>query len=264
MNSAASSKEVLTRPTPGAHFVQIYQDSNTLIDAVCHFASDQLQPTEAIVIIATESHREAIEASLLKFGIALEVAIQRGQYNFIDAESLLASFMDNGDFDADKAESVLRQIIEKVCQGYQTIRAFGEMVDVLWQRDDKENAKALEKLWNKLLKEYPVSLLCAYRMDNLHPGPYPHDIECLCGSHTHFLPSQDFTLLDRALAKATENVMGVSLSGMMDSIGRFKHPTTSMPAAQASLLYISKTMPITTEFILLQLRKHLSTTQESI
>lgn len=261
MNSALSNKEVLTNPEPGTHFVQIYQDGETLVEAVSHFVIDQLQPTEAIVIIATESHREAIESSLVNQGVALEDAINRGQFNFIEADSLLDSFMTGGVFDADKAETILRQIIDKVRQGYVTIRAFGEMVDILWQRDDKENAKALEKLWNKLLKEYPVSLLCAYRMDNLHPASYPHDIECLCGSHTHFLPSQDFAVLDRALAKAAENVMGVSLSGMMDSIGRFKHPTTNMPAAQASLLYISKTMPITTEFILHQLRKHLSTTQ---
>lgn len=259
MDNVTSNKEVLTKPTAGAHFVQVYQDSKTLVDAVCHFVSDQLQPEEAIIIIATHSHRKAIQRNLLALGVPLDEGMQRGQYNFFDADVLLTAFVEDGEFDIGKAESMLGEILENVRKRYQSIRAFGEIVDLQWQRGDKDNAKALERLWGKLINQHSASLLCAYRVDNLAPASYPHDIECLCATHTHFLPSQDFGLLDSALAKATENVMGVSLSGMMNSIGKFRHPTTSMPAAQASLLYISKTMPITTEFILHQLRKQLST-----
>lgn len=258
MNSVTSNKEALTKPIAGAHFVQVYQDSKTLVDAVCHFVSDQLQPEEAVVIIVTASHREAIQAHLQALGVPLDLGIERGQYTFLDAELLLAAFMEDGEFDVNKAEIMLGGVLENVRKGYQSIRAFGEIVDLQWQRGDKDNAQILERLWGKLINQYSASLLCAYRVDNLHPGSYPHDIECLCATHTHFLPSQDFNLLESALAKATENVLGVSLSGMMNSIGKFRHPTTSMPAAQASLLYISKTMPITTEFILHQLRKQLS------
>ncbi|HEU4708153.1 MAG TPA: MEDS domain-containing protein [Methylophilaceae bacterium] len=240
------------------HQVQIYQNDETLVEAVCHFASYQLQPTEAVIIVVTDTHLAAIEARLTAQGIDLERAMRNAQYNFIDAELLIASLTGSGEFDFARAESDFRKLLEGLLQAYRHVRVYGETVDLLWQRGEKQNAKALEALWNRLLERYSLSVLCTYRMDNLDPAAYNGDIECLCSTHTHFLPSQDPALLEQALAVASENVMGVSLTGMMKSIAKFPHPTTIMPASQASLLYISKTMPVTTEVILNQVRAHLA------
>lgn len=250
MENVTSHNVTQANPFSRTHYVQVYQDNKTLVDAICRFATEQLQPTEAVVIIATTRHRQAIQALLAAAGIPLEEATLSGQFNFFDAETLLASCTEDGQFDTETAHDFIEDVLKRLQQHYRRVRVFGETVDLLWQRGDKENATALEKLWNKFLRKYDLSVLCAYHMDNLNPAHYPSDIECLCSTHTHFLPSQETHLLDQALAKATEYVMGVSLSGMMDSIGKFRHPTTDMPAAQASLLYISKTMPITTELIL--------------
>src|SRR3546814_10215771 len=149
------------------------------------------------------------------------------------------------------------RLLAQVSPEYESARVYCESVNILWQRNEKQAATALEKYWNSLLKQYAFSLLCTYHIDNLDPAVYHGDIECLCSSHTHFLPSQDFRLLDKALEDASEDVMGVSLKGMMNSIAKFRHPTTIMPASQASLLYISKTMPVTTSFIINRIKSKL-------
>jgi len=251
-------KEFLSRPATGNHFVQVYQDDDLLVDAVCHFISDELKPTEGVVVIATPEHQDAIIAQLSAQSEALNQALQSDQFVFHNAETLLSSFMVDGMPDREKCFSVIIPILEQAAQKYQTVRAFGEMVDILWQAGHKNAASTLEKYWNELIQKHAFSLLCAYRVDNLDPTAYYGDIECLCATHTHFIPAQDFDQLEKAVSKASENVMGVSLSGMMGSIAKFPHPTTIMPAAQASLLYISKTMPVTTDYILTQVRSHLT------
>ena len=257
MSSINSSKNALTGPSAGNHFVQVYQDVDTLAGSVCHFISDQLKPSEAAIIVATSANEKAIKRELIARGVDLQGAIDRGQYRFFDAEALLSSVLVDGMPDIDKCDTSMKQILAEVCQEYESVRVYGEAVNILWQRNKKEAAKILENYWNGLFKEYAFSMMCAYYMDNLDPAAYHGDIECLCSSHTHFLPSQDFQLLDEALQDASEDVMGVSLKGMMNSIAKFSHPTTIMPASQASLLYISKTMPMTTEFILNRIRQKL-------
>lgn len=254
----AGYKEFLSRPATGNHFVQVYQDDDLLVDAVCHFISDGLKPVEGVVIIATPEHRDAIIAQLSATSEALQKALQSDQFVFHDAEKLLSSFMVDGMPDKEKCFSVISPILDGAVRNHTTVRAFGEMVDILWQAGNKNAASTLENYWNELIQRHAFSLLCAYRVDNLNPSAYYGDIECLCSTHTHFIPAQDFNLLEEAVSKASENVMGVSLSGMMGSIAKFPHPTTIMPAAQASLLYISKTMPVTTDYILTQVRSHLS------
>jgi len=258
MGKAEGYREFLRKPATGNHFVQVYQDDGLLVDAICYFISDELKPAEGVVIIATPEHREAVIAQLSAQSEALQKALQSDQFVFYDAGMLLSSFMVDGMPDKEKCFSVIIPILEQAARKYKSVRAYGEMVDILWQAGNKIAASTLEKFWNELIQRHAFSLLCAYRVDNLDPAAYHGDIECLCSTHTHFIPAQDFDLLEKAVSKASENVMGVSLSGMMGSIAKFPHPTTIMPAAQASLLYISKTMPVTTDYILTQVRSHLS------
>jgi len=52
------------------------------------------------------------------------------------------------------------------------VRAYGEMVDVLWQRGERDAAIRLEEFWNDLARLQTFSLLCAYCIDHLDPQAY--------------------------------------------------------------------------------------------
>jgi uncharacterized protein len=66
------------------------------------------------------------------------------------------------------------------------IRAYGEMVDVLWKAGQTVAATRLEMQWNELARSHAFSLLCGYAMGNFYKDAAVEDI---CSHHTHVLSS---------------------------------------------------------------------------
>ena len=58
------------------------------------------------------------------------------------------------------------RIVRQVLNGRKrtVLRAYGEMVDLLWRQGKSEPAIELEMLWNKLALSYDFALLCGYAM----------------------------------------------------------------------------------------------------
>jgi hypothetical protein len=48
------------------------------------------------------------------------------------------------------------------------MRAYGELVDVLWKAGQDAAAIRVELLWNKLAATHDFSLLCGYAMGNFY------------------------------------------------------------------------------------------------
>ena len=63
-----------------------------------------------------------------------------------------------------------------------SLRAYGEMVDVLWRRGEKSAALRLEELWNELQARRSFTLLCAYAMGKFYKEPA--DDPQLCAPRT--------------------------------------------------------------------------------
>ena len=66
------------------------------------------------------------------------------------------------------------------------LRAYGEMVDILWKDKMEAAAVRLEMLWNQLAQARKVSLLCGYSMGSFYKDAGFKDI---CDQHTHILSS---------------------------------------------------------------------------
>jgi hypothetical protein len=64
------------------------------------------------------------------------------------------------------------------------IRAYGEMVDVLWRQNQTAAAMRLEALWNDLARIYQFQLLCGYAMGSFYKGS---SIDDICGLHSHVI-----------------------------------------------------------------------------
>jgi hypothetical protein len=54
------------------------------------------------------------------------------------------------------------QLIKKAGKNNRRVRAFGEMVALLWERGNSSAAIRLEELWNKMLSTEAFCLFCAY------------------------------------------------------------------------------------------------------
>ena len=63
------------------------------------------------------------------------------------------------------------------------VRAYGEMVDVLWKQGKVEAAIKLEILWNELAQTHSFQLLCGYSMGSFYKQA--KHLEDICAQHTH-------------------------------------------------------------------------------
>ncbi|MDX6231796.1 MAG: hypothetical protein QOH68_764, partial [Nocardioidaceae bacterium] len=153
---------------PHDHVVNLYDDEADVIAAVCSYLAEGLAAGEAAVVVATESHRQAFDAGLHERGIDPEAARASGQYRCLDAAATLSLFMVDGTPDPASFVRVIGGLVTEASAGGRAVRAFGEMVALLWDDGNVVGAIELESLWNELGREYAFSLYCAYPMAMLN------------------------------------------------------------------------------------------------
>lgn len=72
-----------------------------------------------------------------------------------------------GALDSAAFDRVIGAVIRRAAAGGRAVRAFGEMVALLWDDGLVTEAVQLEALWEELGAGYPFSLFCAYRADSV-------------------------------------------------------------------------------------------------
>jgi hypothetical protein len=255
---AANWPEVLKAPNGGDHFVQLYRDEVFLCETVATYAGTGLRNGEGVVLIAIPSHRAAFSRRLDAEGLRVADAIERGQLILLDAEETLARFTTAGMPDWQAFHAVIGGMIANTRLEYPKVRAYGEMVDVLWQRGERDAAIRLEEFWNDLAKLQPFSLLCAYYMDNFDAAAYEGPLECVCKVHTHLIPARDYARFNQAVFEAAKDVLDRPLAHMLLSLSERHRPATAMPQGQATLLWLKRNMPRTADKVLAEVRLRVS------
>ena len=170
------------------HAVQFYGDDDSLFTTVARFLSQGFVDAHPAVIIATEAHRSSILDHLRGHLIDVDRAQQIGSLVVLDAHRTLDLFMDNGMPDQQRFEATVGRLIGGMLEGRQDrilIRAYGEMVDVLWKDGKSRAAIRLEMMWNKLAQHYGFALLCGYSMGNFYKETT--GFEDICREHTHII-----------------------------------------------------------------------------
>ena len=179
---------LIADPMPRDHFVQVYRDERVLIEAISLFAGASLGRNEAVIIVATETHRLAVERCLEDDGFDVPAMKGWGQLTILDAEELLSRFMIDGAPDETRFKALIAEIVASVraSRRFRDVRVYGEMVNLLWS-DNLPAATRLEELWNDVLEEHAISLFCAYCLDGQSHGAdaLPAAVRQL---HTHFIP----------------------------------------------------------------------------
>jgi hypothetical protein len=185
MEQAADWPELLHHPAGGDHIVQTWQDEAFLAETVAEYLGAGLRAGDAALVVARPAHFE-----LFKRNLAEERSAGRsGQLRYFDAEDTLAKFMQGGMPDWKRFHQAIGGLIAELRLQYPAVRVYGEMVDVLWQRGEREAAVRLEEFWNELAKLQTFSLFCGYQLDNRDSLAYGGSFECVCKLHTHLIPA---------------------------------------------------------------------------
>jgi hypothetical protein len=144
------------------HCVQIYENDQVFLKALEGFVCAGLRQAEACVLILTEPHRQLLSDRLIGAGVDLQAAIASDQFIALDAHAALATFMQDGWPDEEKFHTFVSTLLRRVRPRYEKVRAFGEMVALMWANGDCGATIRLEHLWSRLCKSEEFSLFCAY------------------------------------------------------------------------------------------------------
>jgi hypothetical protein len=149
----------------------MYDNDDSFLDRLEEFVSAGLSANEAVIVIATEDHAKALANRLACAGVDLDAARAAGQLISLDAEQMLRRFMVNGWPAKQQFISVMTELLGRATANGRTARAFGEMVALLWERQQYEATVRLEYLWDDFCARVSLQLLCAYPSAILETGP---------------------------------------------------------------------------------------------
>ena len=136
-------------------------------------------------------HLAAFSTALVAYGLNAEQLQQSGKLILLDAAQTLAQFTKDGKPDPKKFDEVVGNLVRKMHTQFPRIRAYGEMVGLLWQDGHHQATVQLEKLWNELGSTLPFSLFCGYSLDAFKDSAHTEAFAQICACHSHVSPSED-------------------------------------------------------------------------
>jgi len=172
-----------TARSPHDHSVQFYQSDLFLADVVATFLEEGFHAGDVALVIATPQHQALFSAQLAGRGLDVAALLRHQRLVMLDATEAVRRIVDHGRVD----EAAFHEFVGPSLQALAThaaganVRAYGEIVDLLWGAGERSAAIRLEELWNALRERHRFSLLCAYLMDSFVKH---HGIGDVCATHT--------------------------------------------------------------------------------
>ncbi len=184
------------------HLVQFYTREAAMLDHAARFLRAGLGHGDTGVVVATPAHEEALRQRL--GGAA-------SRCRFLDADATMRSFLDGDRVDLARFEATVGEAVRAAAgsAGSGRVRAFGEMVALLCAQGRAPTAVELERAWNRLAVQVPLSLLCAYPT-SLFQGPDAAPLDAVCAEH-------DQVDHDDAAAIRQDGAPGVRHWGLLDA-----------------------------------------------
>jgi len=149
----------------GRDVVQFYGRDEELAERVTDYLLGALDDGGVAVVIATPEHRREFETRLGQAGVDLAGARDDGSYVALDAGQMLSELMVADKLDSAAFDRVTGAVIRRAGAGGRPVRAFGEMVALLWDDGLVSAAVRLEAMWEELGGKHPFSLFCGYRTE---------------------------------------------------------------------------------------------------
>ena len=149
------------------HEVAVYDATADLGRRVAGYVADGLAAGELCVSLARPMVRLAIDDELAALGVDPIAAERSGRYVPMDAAEAMERFLVDGVPDAAR----FMRLAAEVMPDGRSVRAFGEMVSLLWERGEVVAALQLETLWSAYTRGRPISVLCSYPSASVAEAP---------------------------------------------------------------------------------------------
>ncbi len=168
---------------PADHVVQIYEHEAIFLDTLTGFVGGGINAGDAVIVIATDAHLRALRTRLRSYGLHVDSLLAEKLYIPLNAEEILSKFMVNDWPDETLFMQTVTTLFEKAGKKGRRIRAFGEMVALLWARGHNGATVQLEHLWNRFHSKNEFSLFCAYPKAGFTADPHT-SLKDICACHS--------------------------------------------------------------------------------
>jgi hypothetical protein len=168
--------------------MHVYENDGVFLDTLEGFVSGGFRGGETVVVIATAPHLYALDYRLQATGHDVPALRLTGQYIPMNARVALNSFLVEGFPDDALFDASITRVVEAAQAGGTRVRAFGEMVALLWADGARGATVRLEQMWNTLCLDKGLSLFCAYPRDANGHSESLGEIRAL---HSHVITTRE-------------------------------------------------------------------------
>jgi hypothetical protein len=195
----------ISRNGPRDHVVHFYHSKEELATQAGGYLAEAIQSGGVAIVIASEKHHLAFERRLAEAGIDVSAARASGAWLVVDAEEALSQFTVNDKPEVGRFDAVIGKLIRQAVGSGRPVRAYGEMVAMLWEAGLLTAAIELEELWNELIRKEKFALLCAHPAGSVAGEPHSAAFTEVCRLHAAIVdeaPDGDAGLGESGLGEA--------------------------------------------------------------
>jgi len=168
---------------PCEHLVEFYGNEARFLDNLTSFVVGGFLNGESVIVIATPEHLLELDKRLVAAGHDLVEYMQNHQYVQMDARATLALFMIGDWPDEQRFKNTVQSLLKLARGNQRRVRAFGEMVVMLWAQGRSGATVQLEHLWHKLCQEIGLTVFCAYPKTGFTDDP-TNSLQQIIDSHS--------------------------------------------------------------------------------
>ena len=158
---------------PYDHVVQFYDHDAELTAAVGPYLAEAIQAGGVAIVVATDAHRRVFAARLAAAGIEpgelaqADLGPAGAALVMLDAGEAADTLLIDGRLAPHRFDKLIGDLVREAAAGGRPVRAYGEIVAVMWAQGHVAAALELEGLWNGLAREVDFSLYCAYPLSSV-------------------------------------------------------------------------------------------------
>jgi DNA-binding NarL/FixJ family response regulator len=184
LSSPASERREITP----SHGVEFYPDDAGFVAGFTRFVKAALESGNAVIVVATDSHRKSLLQRLREHGVDIVAAVEQGRYVSVDVVETLSTFMVNDRPDPARFRTVVDNLVVPAAKASRgdspRVAICGECASALWEQGMADAAFEVEHLCDEIANRGNVDILCGFVLDSSQREQESDIYERICAKHS--------------------------------------------------------------------------------